>query len=193
MTKLAVAGATGLVGRNMLETLDRKGVKYDELVLFSSARSAGQQVEFQGNTYTVQELTEEAANEHYDYVLMSAGGSTSEHFSPIFEQAGAIVIDNSSQWRMTEGIDLIVPEVNEPVLERKIIANPNCSTIQSVVPLKVLQEAFGLNRVAYTTYQAVSGSGVKGKQDLAEGANGKEPEAYPHPIYNNVLPHIDVF
>ncbi|MCD8820224.1 aspartate-semialdehyde dehydrogenase [Staphylococcus gallinarum] len=193
MTKLAVAGATGLVGRNMLETLERKGVKYDELVLFSSARSAGQQVEFQGNTYTVQELTEEAANEHYDYVLMSAGGSTSEHFSPIFEQAGAIVIDNSSQWRMTEGIDLIVPEVNEPVLERKIIANPNCSTIQSVVPLKVLQEAFGLNRVAYTTYQAVSGSGVKGKQDLAEGANGKEPEAYPHPIYNNVLPHIDVF
>ncbi|MCD8916936.1 aspartate-semialdehyde dehydrogenase [Staphylococcus gallinarum] len=193
MTKLAVAGATGLVGRNMLETLDRKGVKYDELVLFSSARSAGQQVEFQGNTYTVQELTEEAANEHYDYVLMSAGGSTSEHFSPIFEQAGAIVIDNSSQWRMTEGIDLIVPEVNEPVLERKIIANPNCSTIQSVVPLKVLQEAFGLNRVAYTTYQAVSGSGVKGKQDLAEGANGKEPVAYPHPIYNNVLPHIDVF
>lgn len=193
MTKLAVAGATGLVGRNMLETLDRKGVKYDELVLFSSARSAGQQVEFQGNTYTVQELTEEAANEHYDYVLMSAGGSTSEHFSPIFEQAGAIVIDNSSQWRMTEGIDLIVPEVNEPVLERKIIANPNCSTIQSVVSLKVLQEAFGLNRVAYTTYQAVSGSGVKGKQDLAEGANGKEPEAYPHPIYNNVLPHIDVF
>lgn len=177
----------------MLETLDRKGVKYDELVLFSSARSAGQQVEFQGNTYTVQELTEEAANEHYDYVLMSAGGSTSEHFSPIFEQAGAIVIDNSSQWRMTEGIDLIVPEVNEPVLERKIIANPNCSTIQSVVSLKVLQEAFGLNRVAYTTYQAVSGSGVKGKQDLAEGANGKEPEAYPHPIYNNVLPHIDVF
>ncbi|MCG7340293.1 aspartate-semialdehyde dehydrogenase [Staphylococcus sp. ACRSN] len=193
MTKLAIAGATGLVGRNMLETIDRKGVTFDELVLFSSARSAGREVEFQGKTYIVQELTEEAASEHYDYVLMSAGGSTSEHFSPIFEQAGAIVIDNSSQWRMTEGIDLIVPEVNEPVLERKIIANPNCSTIQSVVPLKLLQEAFGLSRVAYTTYQAVSGSGVKGKQDLAEGANGKAPEAYPHPIYNNVLPQIDVF
>ncbi|RIP29206.1 aspartate-semialdehyde dehydrogenase, partial [Staphylococcus gallinarum] len=96
-------------------------------------------------------------------------------------------------WRMTEGIDLIVPEVNEPKLDRKIIANPNCSTIQSVVPLKPLQEAFGLKRVAYTTYQAVSGSGVKGKQDLAEGANGKAPEAYPHSIYNNVLPHIDTF
>lgn len=193
MTKLALAGATGLVGRKMLETIDRKGVEFDELVLFSSARSAGENIEFQGKNYTVRELTEDAAKESFDYVLMSAGGSTSEHFSPIFEQAGAIVIDNSSQWRMTEGVDLIVPEVNEPVLDRKIIANPNCSTIQSVVPLKPLQEQFGLKRVAYTTYQAVSGSGVKGKQDLAEGANGKAPESYPHPIYNNVLPHIDTF
>ncbi|RIO65911.1 aspartate-semialdehyde dehydrogenase, partial [Mammaliicoccus sciuri] len=193
MTRLAIAGATGLVGRKMLETIDRKEIPFDELVLFSSARSAGQQVEFQGQTYTVRELTEDAARESFDYVLMSAGGSTSEHFSPIFEEAGAIVIDNSSQWRMTEGIDLIVPEVNEPKLDRKIIANPNCSTIQSVVPLKPLQETYGLKRVAYTTYQAVSGSGVKGKADLAEGANGKAPEAYPHPIYNNVLPHIDSF
>lgn len=193
MTKLAVAGATGLVGRNMLDTIDRKGIQFDELILFSSARSAGTEVSFQGKTYTVRELTEEAANEQYDFVLMSAGGSTSEHFSPIFEQAGAVVIDNSSQWRMVEGIDLIVPEVNEPELTRKIIANPNCSTIQSVVPLKIMQEAYGLKRVAYTTYQAVSGSGVKGKQELAEGANGKAPETYPHAIYNNVLPHIDVF
>ncbi|PTH26287.1 aspartate-semialdehyde dehydrogenase [Staphylococcus arlettae] len=193
MTKLAVAGATGLVGRNMLDTIDRKSIQFDELVLFSSARSAGTEVSFQGKTYTVRELTEEAANEQYDFVLMSAGGSTSEHFSPIFEQAGAVVIDNSSQWRMVEGIDLIVPEVNEPELTRKIIANPNCSTIQSVVPLKIMQEAYGLKRVAYTTYQAVSGSGVKGKQELAEGANGKAPETYPHAIYNNVLPHIDVF
>ena len=109
---------------------------------------------------------------------MSAGGGTSEHFAPLFEQAGAIVIDNSSQWRMTEDVDLVVPEVNEPHFTRGIIANPNCSTIQSVVPLKVLQDAFGLSRVAYTTYQAVSGSGVKGKRDLSEGANGKAPEAY---------------
>ncbi|SCT06830.1 aspartate-semialdehyde dehydrogenase [Staphylococcus caeli] len=193
MTRLAIAGATGLVGRKMLETIDKRAIPFDELVLFSSARSAGEQIEFQGQSYTVRDLTDEAASEAFDYVLMSAGGSTSEHFSPIFEQAGAIVIDNSSQWRMTEGIDLIVPEVNDPVLDRKIIANPNCSTIQSVVPLKIMQEAFGLNRVAYTTYQAVSGSGVKGRQDLAEGANGKAPEAYPHPIYNNVLPHIDIF
>ncbi|UGB05190.1 aspartate-semialdehyde dehydrogenase [Staphylococcus sp. HL28] len=193
MTKLAVVGATGLVGTKMLETLDRKEIPFDELVLFSSARSAGQKIEFQGQTYTVQELTDEVASEHFDYVLMSAGGGTSEHFAPLFEQAGAIVIDNSSQWRMTEDVDLVVPEVNEPHFTRGIIANPNCSTIQSVVPLKVLQDAFGLSRVAYTTYQAVSGSGVKGKRDLSEGANGKAPEAYPHPIYNNVLPHIDVF
>ncbi|WP_145476869.1 aspartate-semialdehyde dehydrogenase [Staphylococcus warneri] len=193
MTKLAVVGATGLVGTKMLETLDRKEIPFNELVLFSSARSAGQKIEFKGKTYTVQELTDEAASEHFDYVLMSAGGGTSEHFAPLFEQAGAIVIDNSSQWRMTEDVDLVVPEVNEPHFTRGIIANPNCSTIQSVVPLKVLQDAFGLSRVAYTTYQAVSGSGVKGKIDLSEGANGKAPEAYPHPIYNNVLPHIDVF
>ncbi|MCJ1786062.1 aspartate-semialdehyde dehydrogenase [Staphylococcus warneri] len=193
MTKLAVVGATGLVGTKMLETLDRKEIPFNELVLFSSARSAGQKIEFKGKTYTVQELTDEAASEHFDYVLMSAGGGTSEHFAPLFEQAGAIVIDNSSQWRMTEDVDLVVPEVNEPHFTRGIIANPNCSTIQSVVPLKVLQDAFGLSRVAYTTYQAVSGSGVKGKRDLSEGANGKAPESYPHPIYNNVLPHIDVF
>lgn len=193
MTKLAVVGATGLVGTKMLETLDRKEIPFDELVLFSSARSAGQTIEFQGQTYTVQELTDEAASEHFDYVLMSAGGGTSEHFAPLFEKAGAIVIDNSSQWRITEDVDLVVPEVNEPHFTRGIIANPNCSTIQSVVPLKVLQDAFGLSRVAYTTYQAVSGSGVKGKRDLSESANGKAPEAYPHPIYNNVLPHIDVF
>ena len=193
MTKLAVVGATGLVGTKMLETLDRKEIPFNELVLFSSARSAGQKIEFKGKTYTVQELTDEAASEHFDYVLMSAGGGTSEHFAPLFEQAGAIVIDNSSQWRMTEDVDLVVPEVNEPHFTRGIIANPNCSTIQSVVPLKVLQDAFGLSRVAYTTYQAVSGSGVKGKRDLSEGANGKAPKAYPHPIYNNVLPHIDVF
>ena len=114
--------------------------------------------------YTVQELTDEAASEHFDYVLMSAGGSTSEHFAPLFEAAGAIVIDNSSQWRMAEDVDLIVPEVNEPQFTRGIIVNPNCSTIQSVVPLKILQDAYGLKRVAYTTYQAVSGSGVKGKE-----------------------------
>ena len=193
MTKLAVAGATGLVGRKMLETLDRKNVAFDELVLFSSPRSAGKEVEFQGKTYTVEALTDDKTDGQFDYVIMSAGGSTSEHFAPLFEENGAIVIDNSSHWRMHEGIDLIVPEVNEPKLNRKIIANPNCSTIQSVVPLKPLQDKFGLKRVAYTTYQAVSGSGLAGKEDLLKGEQGEEPTNYPHPIYNNVLPHIDSF
>ncbi len=193
MTKLAVVGATGLVGTKILETIDRKNIPFDELVLFSSRRSAGQKVDFQGQTYTVQELTEQATEDHFDYVLMSAGGGTSAQFAPLFESNGATVIDNSSQWRMTEDVDLIVPEVNAPTFKRGIIANPNCSTIQSVVPLKPLQEQFGLKRVAYTTYQAVSGSGMKGKQDLENGAKGLSPEAYPHPIYNNVLPHIDVF
>lgn len=193
MTKLAVVGATGLVGEKVLEVLDRKNIQFDELVLFSSPRSAGKEVEFQGKTYTVEALTDDKTDGQFDYVIMSAGGSTSEHFAPLFEENGAIVIDNSSHWRMHEGIDLIVPEVNEPKLNRKIIANPNCSTIQSVVPLKPLQDKFGLKRVAYTTYQAVSGSGLAGKEDLLKGEQGEEPTNYPHPIYNNVLPHIDSF
>ncbi|UXU56286.1 aspartate-semialdehyde dehydrogenase [Staphylococcus agnetis] len=193
MTKLAVVGATGLVGTKILETIERKGIHFDELVLFSSKRSAGQEVTFKGQTYTVQELTENATDGQFDYVLMSAGGGTSKQFAPLFEQHGAIVIDNSSQWRMTDDVDLVVPEVNAPTFQRGIIANPNCSTIQSVVPLKPLQDTFGLKRVAYTTYQAVSGSGMQGKKDLEDGAHGAQPKAYPHPIYNNVLPHIDVF
>lgn len=193
MTKLAVVGATGLVGTKILETIERKGIHFDELVLFSSKRSAGQEVTFKDQTYTVQELTERATDGQFDYVLMSAGGGTSKQFAPLFEQHGAIVIDNSSQWRMMDDVDLVVPEVNAPTFQRGIIANPNCSTIQSVVPLKPLQDTFGLKRVAYTTYQAVSGSGMQGKKDLEDGAHGAQPKAYPHPIYNNVLPHIDVF
>lgn len=193
MYKIAVVGATGLVGQKMLEVLERKSIPFNELTLFTSARSANKEVVYQGKTYITEELTEEKANEKYDFVLMSAGGSTSLKFSPLFEQAGSIVIDNSSAYRMEEGIDLIVPEVNSPQLNRKIIANPNCSTIQSVVPLKPLQDKYGLKRVAYTTYQAVSGSGVAGRNDLINGAKGEAPKNYPHPIYNNVLPHIDVF
>ncbi len=193
MYKIAVVGATGLVGQKMLEVLERKAIPFNELTLFTSARSANKEVVYQGKTYITEELTEEKANEKYDFVLMSAGGSTSLKFSPLFEQAGSIVIDNSSAYRMEEDIDLIVPEVNSPQLNRKIIANPNCSTIQSVVPLKPLQDKYGLKRVAYTTYQAVCGSGVAGRNDLINGAKGEAPKNYPHPIYNNVLPHIDVF
>ncbi|AQQ53095.1 aspartate-semialdehyde dehydrogenase [Planococcus lenghuensis] len=193
MVKLAVVGATGLVGRKMIELLEKKDIPADEVVLFSSKRSAGLEVPFKDRTLIVEELTEEKTDGGFDYVLMSAGGSTSQTFSPLFERHGAIVIDNSSAFRMDPEIDLVVPEVNTPQLKRGIIANPNCSTIQSVVPLKLLEDAFGVSRVAYTTYQAVSGSGVKGIEDLARGERGEEPVNYPHAIYNNALPHIDVF
>ncbi|MFD2829283.1 aspartate-semialdehyde dehydrogenase [Corticicoccus populi] len=193
MTKLAVVGATGVVGNKMLEMLENYGIGYDEVVLFSSKRSSGKEIELNGETLVVQELTDESTDGGFDYVVMSAGGSISEHYAPLFEKHGAIVIDNSSQWRMHEDIDLIVPEINEPKLDRKIIANPNCSTIQSVVALKPLQDKFGLKRVHYATYQAVSGSGSGGIRDLEDGAKGEEPTTYPHPIHNNVLPHIDVF
>lgn len=193
MYNIAVVGATGLVGSTMLQLLEKKDVPINQLTLFSSARSAGKEVEFKGETYIVEELTEEKTDGNFDYVLMSAGGDTSLHFSPLFEKHGAVVIDNSSAWRMDPEIDLVVPEVNQPSLTRQIIANPNCSTIQSVGPLKVLDDAYGLDRVAYTTYQSVSGSGWKGIEDLKRGERGESPQNYPHPIYNNVLPHIDVF
>ncbi len=193
MTKIAVVGATGLVGSTLLKLLEEKDLAIDEVVLLASARSKGKEIDFKGETLVVRELTEEVAKEGFDYVLMSAGGSISQRFSPVFEKHGAIVIDNSSAWRMDPEIDLIVPEVNQPSLNRKIIANPNCSTIQSVSPLKLLQDAFGLKRVAYTTYQSVSGSGWAGIEDLERGERGEEPLNYPYPIYDNVLPHIDDF
>ena len=193
MTKVAVVGATGLVGSTLLNLLEQRNVNVDEVILLASARSKGKEIPFKGETLVVQELTEEVAKEGIDYVLMSAGGNISTKFSPIFEEHGSIVIDNSSAWRMNPEIDLIVPEVNQPSLDRKIIANPNCSTIQSVSPLKVLKDAFGLKRVAYTTYQSVSGSGWAGIEDLERGERGEEPVNYPYPIYNNVLPHIDDF
>lgn len=193
MTKLAIVGATGLVGQNMLELLEKKNIPFDELVLFSSERSAGKEVEVKGKTYIVEELTEEKAAQSFDYVLMSAGSGISSAFSPIFEQHGAVVIDNSNAFRMDPEIDLVVPEVNQPSFKRGIIANPNCSTTQAVGPLNILEQAFGIERVAYTTYQSVSGSGVKGIEDLKRGERGEKPVNYPYPIYNNVIPHIDVF
>ncbi|MDZ7835540.1 MAG: aspartate-semialdehyde dehydrogenase [Alkalibacterium sp.] len=192
MYKIALVGATGLVGQTMLQLLEQKNIPYSSLTLFSSARSAGKKITFKGETYTAIELTEDKVDQGFDYVLMSAGGETSLHFAPLFEKAG-VVIDNSSAWRMDESIDLVVPEVNKASLKRRIIANPNCSTIQSVVPLKPLHDAFGIERVAYTTYQSVSGSGWKGIEDLNRGSEGKAPVNYNKPIYNNVIPQIDVF
>ncbi|GAA0372511.1 aspartate-semialdehyde dehydrogenase [Alkalibacterium iburiense] len=193
MVKIALVGATGLVGQTMLHILEKRNLPSFSLTLFSSARSAGKEITFKGETYTIEELTEERAQDGFDYVLMSAGGGTSLHYAPLFEEAGSVVIDNSSAWRMDDSIDLIVPEVNKASLRRKIIANPNCSTIQSVVPLKPIQDAFGLKRVAYTTYQSVSGSGVKGLEDLEKGEKGEAPTNYNHPIYHNLIPQIDDF
>ncbi|MBL6465569.1 MAG: aspartate-semialdehyde dehydrogenase [Peptostreptococcus stomatis] len=193
MANFAIVGATGLVGTKMIERLGESKLRVDNIYLMASARSAGKVLQFRGQDVIVEELNEGSFDKEIDYAIFSAGGDTSRKFAPIAESKGIIVIDNSSAWRMEEDIDLIVPECNEPLLKRKIIANPNCSTIQSVVPLKPLADAFGLGRVAYTTYQAVSGSGKGGIDDLLNGQDGKEPKKYPHPIYNNVLPHIDVF
>lgn len=193
MYNIAVVGASGLVGSTILSILEKKDLPIKKLTLLASARSAGKTIPFKGKDIVIRELTEEVTKEDFDFVLLSAGGGLSLKYAPLFEENGAIVIDNSSAWRMNPEIDLIVPEVNQASLKRKIIANPNCSTIQSVSPLKILDNAFGLKRVAYTTYQSVSGSGLAGIEDLERGERGQEPVNYPYPIYDNVLPHIDDF
>lgn len=161
--------------------------------MMASAKSAGKKLNFRGREVIVEELKDSSFDKDIDYALFSAGGDTSLRYAPIAEAHGVVVIDNSSAWRMDPEIDLVVPECNRPSLKRRIIANPNCSTIQSVVALKPLNDAYGIKRIAYTTYQAVSGSGLGGIKDLENGQKGIAPEKYPHPIYNNVLPHIDVF
>ncbi len=192
---VGIVGATGMVGRTFLKVLAEKDFPIDQLYLFSSARSAGSEVEYRGNTYIVEELTEESFDRPMDIALFSAGGDISEKFAPIAAAKGVVVVDNSSQWRMDPDVPLVVPEVNpEDVKKHKgIIANPNCSTIQSVVPLRVLDDTFGIKRIIYNTYQAVSGSGVGGIRDLEDGMEGKAPQKYNYPIAYNILPQIDVF
>lgn len=193
MANFAIVGATGVVGTKMIERLAESGLQVDDIYMIASSRSAGKVLKFRDRDVVVEELNEHSFDKDIDYALFSAGGDASRKFAPIAEENGVIVIDNSSAWRMEEDIDLIVPECNRPTLRRKIIANPNCSTIQSVVPLKPLNDAFDIEKITYTTYQAVSGSGKGGIDDLLDGQNGAEPKKYPHPIYNNVLPHIDSF
>ena len=193
---VAVVGATGLVGRMMLEVLSERNFPIDNLYPFASAASAGKTVDFNGKKYTVQELTEKNVKAvKVDYALFSAGGEVSKRFAPVFAECGAVVIDNSSYWRMHDDVPLVVPEVNPQAAfkHKGIIANPNCSTIQAVVALKPLYDAFGIKRIVYSTYQAVSGAGLQGLLDLAEGEKGAEPKKFPHPIPHNILPHIDVF
>lgn len=193
--KVAIVGATGLVGSTFLKVLEERDLGITDLYLFASARSAGKKINFRGQEYTVEELTESSFDRDIDIALFSAGGDISRKFAPIAASKGVLVIDNSSAWRMEEGVPLVVPEVNpERALEnRGIIANPNCSTIQCMAPLKALAEKYGLKRIIYSTYQAVSGTGQKGVEDLQNGLKGLEPKAYPHQIVNNCLPHIDSF
>lgn len=192
---VAIVGATGMVGRTFLKVLEERNFPIDNLYLFSSARSAGSKVEFAGKEYTVEELNENSFDRDIQIALFSAGGSISEKYAPIAASKGVVVVDNSSAWRMDENVPLVVPEVNpEAVKDHKgIIANPNCSTIQAMVPLKPLHDKYKIKRIVYSTYQAVSGSGVKGSKDLEDGIKGLPNQFYPHPIAYNCLPHIDVF
>lgn len=193
--RVAVVGATGMVGNVMLQVLAERNFPVTELIPVASERSVGNQIEFQGTNYTVVGL-ETAVTMRPDIALFSAGGDTSLEWAPKFAEVGTTVIDNSSAWRMDSTKKLVVPEINGDVLtsEDKIIANPNCSTIQLVMALAPLHKEYQMKRVVISTYQSVSGTGVKAVQQLDNEEAGIEGEmAYPHPIGRNALPHCDVF
>ena len=195
-TKVAVVGATGVVGRMMIKVLEQRNFPLDELVLFASKSSAGKEMEFRGRKIKVRELNaENIKSANVDYALFSAGSDVSRDFAPVFAECGAVAIDNSRYWRMDPKVPLVVPEVNPEAAfaHNGIIANPNCSTIQAVVALKPLHDAFKIKRIVYTTYQAVSGAGRQGLEDLKNGLEGLPPKKFPHPIANNIIPHIDTF
>lgn len=189
--KIAIVGATGLVGRTALKVLEEKNIPNLDYVLFSSKKSAGTKLKFLNTDFIVRELTDSSFDEKFDFALFSAGAETSKHFAPIAASKGCIVIDNSSAFRMDDKVPLIVPEVNfeDAKNHHNIIANPNCSTIQAVVALKPLDDKFKIKRIVYSTYQAVSGAGKLGLQDLEQHSTLK----FQHPIYDNCLPQIDTF
>jgi len=191
---IAIVGATGMVGRTFLKVLEEVDLPAESFTLLASSRSAGTKLTLRGKEYEVQELTENSFD-GIDIALFSAGGSTSEKFAPIAASKGCLVIDNSSAWRMDPEVPLVVPEVNpEDIKKHKgIIANPNCSTIQAMVALRPLQLKYGIKRIVYSTYQAVSGAGLGGYNDLKNGINGEAPKKFNHPIFNNCLPQIDTF
>lgn len=199
--KLAIVGATGVVGRCILKVLEEKNLPISKYVFFASSKSAGKQISFMKENYTIQELTEDSFCEGFDFSIFSAGASVAKKFAPIAVKNGCVVIDNSSAFRMNCDVPLIVPEVNSEDIKanKGIIANPNCSTIQAVVALKPLDDKYNIKRIVYSTYQAVSGAGSKGILDLENGINAFSTNEdyslnkFPHPIFNNCLPHIDVF
>ena len=196
MYNVAIVGATGNVGRKFLEILEERNFPIKELYLFASKRSASSKLIFKGKEFVVEETSEEnIKNKKIDFALFSAGGDVSLKYSPIFSSYGAVVIDNSSAFRMDKNVPLVVPEVNPEDIKwhNGIIANPNCSTIQAMLPLKVLLDNYGIKRIVYSTYQAVSGAGMQGISDLENGYKGHAPKKFPYPIAGNCLPHIDVF
>lgn len=193
--RVVLVGATGLVGTKMLQVLQERNFPVTELIPVASARSVGKTVHFQGKDWTVVSM-EDGIAAQADVALFSAGGSTSLEFAPKYAAAGTTVIDNSSAWRMSPDHKLVVPEINANQLtaEDKIIANPNCSTIQMVLALKPLHDAYTAKRVIVSTYQSITGTGVKAVQQMEDERNGVSGDkAYPHPIDRNCLPHCDVF
>ena len=193
--KVAIVGATGLVGRTVLRVLEEKAFSHVSYTLFSSAKSAGTKIRFLGQDYILCELTEESFDTHFDYAIFCAGGAVSKKYAPIAVSKGCIVIDNSSVFRMDPKVPLVVPEVNpeDLSLHNGIIANPNCSTIQAVLPLKAIHQKYPIKRIIYSTYQAVSGAGRFGIEDLETKAEGNELKKFPYSIHNNCIPHIDIF
>ena len=193
--KIAIVGSSGLVGRTVLKVLEEKDFSNVTYTLFSSKNSAGKKINFLGEDYIFCELKEDSFDYKFDYAIFCAGGEVSKKFAPIASKSGCIVIDNSSVFRMDPEVPLVVPEVNPNEIFRNkgIIANPNCSTIQAVVPLKPLDDKYNITRIVYSTYQAVSGAGRFGIEDLENKAHGDNLKKFPYPIYNNCLPHIDVF
>jgi aspartate-semialdehyde dehydrogenase len=193
--RLAIVGATGLVGQEILKVLDEHNFEFDELFPVASSKSVGKEVEYRGKKYVVKSM-EEAVKLAPDIAIFSAGGSTSLEWAPKFAEVGTTVIDNSSAWRMDPSKKLIVPEINGHVLtsEDRIIANPNCSTIQMVLALAPLHKKYKIKRIVVSTYQSVTGTGKNAVQQLMDERDGIEgSKVYPHRIDMNVLPHIDVF
>jgi len=193
--KVAIVGATGLVGNVMLKVLEERNFPFDELLLVASERSVGKKIKYKGNDIEVISIPS-AIEKRPDIALFSAGGGTSLEWAPKFAEVGTTVIDNSSAWRMDLSKKLVVPEINANELSKddKIIANPNCSTIQMVMALAPLHKQYKIKRIVVSTYQSVSGTGVKAVEQMENEMIGKKGEmAYPYPIHKNAIPHCDVF
>lgn len=193
--KLAVIGVTGIVGRNVIKVLEEKKLPISEYVFFASLKSSSQKITFLGKEYTVKSLNKQSFDYGFDYAIFCAGSDVSLEYARLAVSNGTIVIDNSSAFRMDPNVPLVVPEVNPQDIytHNGIIANPNCSTIQAVVALKPLDDKYGINRIVYSTYQAVSGAGQAGVDDLINTSKGLKNKKFLYSIANNCIPQIDSF